>query len=301
MAVLLKTLPAATATDLVSDYAEYLSRSPLADSSRAAHLQAVTAFATWVESVSDHGSAAFSEPLDREFALRDYLRHLRADLRRSPSTVNGVLAALNSFFVWRGLGPSTAKSARLPRQAPRALSAEEVRRLLRAAERRRSPRDLALLVTMLATGIRRAEVAALDLDDLSLSARKGNLTVRDGKGGKSRLVPVNSQAREALQTWLAKRHTAGTASTAVFVGVSGERLAVRTVDHIVRSLGRDVGVEVSPHRLRHTTATQLVRAGVDLVLVAEVLGHTSLETVRLYSAPSEEDRAAALEGLVLEP
>lgn len=301
MAVLLKTLPATSVADLVSDYRGYLARSPLADSSRSAYLQAVTAFTAWVEAAPDHGPAAFAEPLEREFALRDYLRHLRVDLRRSPSTVNGVLAALNNFCVWRGLGPSTTKSARLPRQAPRALSTDEVRRLLRAAERRGNLRDRALLVTILATGLRRAEVAALDLDDLSLSARKGHLVVRDGKGGRSRVVPVNSQARDALQPWLAERGRIGGDSPAVFVGTRGDRLAVRTVDHVVRQFGRDVGVEVSPHRLRHTMATQLVRAGVDLVMVAELLGHASLETVRLYSAPTEEDRAVALEGLVLEP
>lgn len=284
--------------ELREQYAAYLLRSPLAERSRATYLDRVDRFLHWLAASEEHDGDALADPVAREQAVRDYLRHLRVDLARKPTTVNGSLAALNSFFVWRGLGPCRAKAAALPRSAPRGLEEADVRRLLRAAERRGSARDAAIITVLLATGIRLAELTALDVDDAALSARKGLLTVRDGKGGKHRTVPLNSQAREALQAWLDGR--GGTAGAgALFTGPSGRRLGTRAVDLVVRGLGAQAGLQISAHVLRHTAATRLVRGGVDLVLVAEVLGHASLETTRRYAMPSEADRAAAVEGLVV--
>jgi len=79
------------------------------------------------------------------------------------------------------------------------LSEPQVRRLLRTAERRGNVRDQAILVLLLATGLRLSELTALDLDDVALAVRKGSVTVRNDKGGKYRVVPLNSQARETLQ------------------------------------------------------------------------------------------------------
>jgi len=160
-----------------------------------------------------------------------------------------------------------------------------------------SVREYALL---LATGLRLSELAALDLDDVALSARKGSVTVRNGKGGKYRVVPLNSQAREALAAWLAQSGSRACESPALFIGPTGRRLTDRAVDLVLRRIALDAGVTASAHTLRHTAATMLVRNGADIVLVAEVLGHSSLETTRRYCLPTEDDRAAALELLVVE-
>ncbi len=283
---------------LLEDYTAYLSRAPLADASRIAYRRRVSSFLSWLEDHDEHGLDALTEAMAREHAVRDYRRHMRVALRRSPATCNAHLAAINNLTTWLGLGPAQAKAAVLPRSAPRALDEQQVRRLLRAAERRANPRDTAVLVTLLATGLRLSEITALDLDDLALSARKGLLTVRDGKGGKHRTVPLNSQARQALQGWLDHRPPSN--SRALFTGPAGSRLSDRAVDLILRRLCTAAAVTASAHILRHTTATMLVRGGVDLVLVAEVLGHSSLETTRRYSLPTDEDRALALERLIVD-
>ena len=285
---------------VLEDYRTYLHRAPLAEASRIAYRRRVSSFLTWLDQHDEHGHDALTDPLAREHAIRDYRRHLRVGLRRSPATCNAHLAAINNLTTWLGLGPSQAKAAVLPRSAPQALDEGEVRKLLRAAERRASPRDQALLVTLFATGLRLSEIAALDLDDVALSARKGLVTVRDGKGGKHRTVPLNTQAREALQAWLDQRGPDTQTSAAVFTGPSGKRLTDRAVDLVLRRIATDAGVPFSAHVARHTAATRLVRDGVDIVLVAEILGHASLETTRRYSLPSEADRASALERLVVD-
>ena len=86
----------------------------------------------------------------------------------------------------------------------------------------------------------------------------------------------------------------------MFVGRSGRRLSKRSVDDVVRTLGKDAGVALSAHILRHTFLTRMVRQGSDLVLVAELAGHRRLETTRRYSLPSDVDRLLAVENLQID-
>ena len=152
-------------------------------------------------------------------------------------------------------------------------------------------------------GLRREEVIALDLADISLSARKGSIRVF-GKGGKVRTVPANQQLREMLQAWLDDRRLwPGSDETqAVFIAVRRpiRRLGVRHVNELVATVADEANlgddITVTPHTLRHTFATELLRdQGVDIVTVADLLGHSSIETTRLYSAASEDDLQAAVD------
>jgi len=138
---------------------------------------------------------------------------------------------------------------------------------------------------------------------VSMSARRGRLKVRLGKGDAYREVPLNSACRAALEEWLVAR-TEQLAKKdqgdpeALWLARSGRRLSSRAIDLVVRQLATDAGLELSAHLLRHTCVTNLVRAGTDLVLVAELAGHRRLDTTRRYSLPSEADRDAAVEALV---
>jgi integrase/recombinase XerC len=125
--------------------------------------------------------------------------------------------------------------------------------------------------------------------------------VRSGKGDTSREVPLNALVRQVLEEWLtARRQQIGDRERALFVGRGGRRLAKRSVDDVVRGLGGEAGMKLSPHTLRHTFLTGMVRQGSDLVLVAELAGHRRLETTRRYSLPSDADRLLAVERLQID-
>jgi integrase/recombinase XerC len=216
--------------------------------------------------------------------------------------VNLALAALDSFYTQLGLGRPVVRREELSKSSPRAITEEEQRRLLRIGERAKA-RDRAIVVVLLYTGLRLAELVALDVDDVKMSARKGLVVVRSGKGDAYREVPLNALVRQVLDEWIGERRSmlADTdGERALFVGRSGRRLSKRSVDDVVRGLGRDAGVALSAHILRHTFLTRMVRQGSDLVLVAELAGHRRLETTRRYSLPSDIDRLLAVENLQID-
>ena len=232
--------------------------------------------------------------------MRDYKRHLKAVERWKPASVNLALAALDSLYTQLGLGRPVVRREDLPARAPRALSEEQQRRLLRMCDRA-SARDRAIAVVLLYTGLRLAELVALDVDDLRMSARKGLVVVRSGKGDAYREVPLNALVRQVLDEWLKERGQRKVGGeSALFVGRSARRLSKRSVDDVVRGLGEDAGVKLSAHILRHTFLTRMVRQGSDLVLVAELAGHRRLETTRRYSLPSDADRLLAVENLQID-
>jgi site-specific recombinase XerD len=140
----------------------------------------------------------------RDWAVRDYKRHLKAVERWSPASVNLALAALDSFYTQLGLGRPVVRREDLPASAPRAITEEQQRRLLRMAERV-SARDRAIVVVLLYTGLRLAELVALDVEDVRISARKGLVVVRFGKGDAYREVPLNALVRQVLDEWLTER------------------------------------------------------------------------------------------------
>ena len=118
-------------------------------------------------------------------------------------------------------------------------------------------------------GLRLSELVALDLDDARVSGRKAVVVVRSGKGDVYREVPLNAPARKALDDWLKQRPAPAVriGGEPLFVSRAGGRLSARSVDDVVRKLGRAAGLELSAHVLRHTWVTRLVRAGNDVVLI----------------------------------
>ncbi len=278
-------------------YQAWLDRQPLSEHSKRAYRSRLNHFLAYIVQ-SDAGKDVFKDSSERDYILKDYKRYLKQELKASPSSVNGALAAADSFFQFLGLPPTKVKREQLPAEAPRALSKDEQRRLLHAAARARRPKDRAVVTLMLNTGIRISECAALNFDDVYAQGRKRKLIVRDGKGGQYREIPLNGDACEALQAWLqerAEKFAGKETAEAFFLNQQGGRMTTSALDLIVRKVGHEAGLEISAHVLRHTLVTNLVRKGNDLVLVAEIAGHKKLETTRRYSLPSSDDKLAALE------
>jgi integrase/recombinase XerC len=281
-------------------YLAWLEGQPLAARSREAYAHQVRRYIAWLGDRSPVDGDPMVDSDARDWAVRDYKRHLKAVEGWKPASVNLALAALDSFYTQLGLGRPIVRREDLPKSSPRAITEDQQRRLLRMAERA-SARDRAIVVLLLYTGLRLAELVALDLSDVKLSARKGIVVVRSGKGDAYREVPLNALVRQVLEEWLLERKAkAAEGERALFVGRSGRRLSKRSVDDVVRGVGKDAGVSLSAHVLRHTFLTRMVRQGSDLVLVAELAGHRRLETTRRYSLPSDLDRLLAVENLQID-
>ncbi len=181
------------------------------------------------------------------------------------------------------------------------LDARAQLRYLRAVQRCPSPRDQALALVPFYAGARISEIVALDIDDVARSARKGILRIL-GKRERVRCVPLDPQLRAAITGWLAERADwpGGNDSPALFLNQRGQRLSVRGAHDIITGIAAGAGLDddTTVNTVRYTFATTLVRGGTDLVIVAELLGHARLETTRIYTRPSAEDRTRALDLLL---
>jgi integrase/recombinase XerD len=193
-----------------------------------------------------------------------------------------------------------------PRRLPKAITIDEVERLLDAAGSTSDPdpralRDRALLEFLYSTGARISEVTGLDVDDLDHLAADPAVKL-SGKGGKQRYVPVGSYAVAALDAYLVRgrpalagaagrggsraetRAGARTASPAVFLNARGGRLTRQGAWGVLREAAvRSGKSDVSPHTLRHSFATHLLDGGADIRVVQELLGHASVTTTQVYT------------------
>lgn len=286
--------------EALTAYVEWLPTQLLSANTQRTYRTQVCRFCEFLSGYTDRYGNPLSEPHARDYAVRDYKTFLKVEKKHKPTTVNLALAALDHFYQFLHLGQVDVKREDLPQQAPRSLTPTEQQDFLRAVERSTSPRDAALALLLFYTGLRVGECEALNTDDVQLSERKGLVIVRSGKRDTYREVPLNAEARRAQRAWLLERDTLLTQDSdqaAYFLNRYGQRLSVRSIHKVISRLGEEAQLDISAHILRHTCLTNLVRAGHDIVLVAEIAGHQRLETTRRYSLPSATDRDAAMESI----
>jgi integrase/recombinase XerC len=225
--------------------------------------------------------------------VRRYVARLHAG-GLSGRTLALTLSAWRGFFRWlarhHGFPANPAQGVRAPKSArmlPKALSVEQVQQLLDAPAEGAPEmlRDRAMFELLYSSGLRLAEIVALDAGDGRLDLRQGEVTVT-GKGAKTRTVPVGSRAAEALREWLkARAQLAAPGERALFVGARGRRIAPSQVQARLRAWGRrqGLGAPVHPHMLRHSFASHLLQSSQDLRAVQEMLGHASISTTQVYT------------------
>jgi integrase/recombinase XerC len=237
-----------------------------------------------------------------------------AGTQASAATRNSRLAAIRAFFRYLVAedrlvrDPTTGiHSATQPERSPTFLNAEEFTKLRRAVEDHAAEfylrRDLAILVTLWNSGLRLAELLSLDLAVVDFEAEVFRAVRR--KGGKILPVHFNVDVTIALRRWLWQRREFPNAATspALFLSDRGRRLSARAVEDLVAKYAGLASLDkhVTPHVLRHSTATALIRAGNGIEVVADVLAHSSLDTTRHYVHLVGEQVHAAVASLAEPP
>jgi site-specific recombinase XerD len=261
-------------------------------------------------------------------ALIGYRNELQHEQHKSISTINLRISALRAWCAWlvdQGYLPLDP-AARVKLVGGEAgskregLSSTQVNALLRQAQVSRDPtRNYAIVQVLLQTGLRLSECSSLTFGDITMGERSGLLLVRAGKGNKVRSVPLNSSARDAIATAVAPRlqvedpsiktvakRWPKTPSPEAFLplfesqksGALSTSAMGQMIADLVKAAGGLVPKHTSAHTLRHTFARNyLAQYPGDLVGLAALLGHSSLDTTRLYSQPSVEQLATRVEQL----
>ena len=281
------------ADDALAVYLDYLRvERGLSDNSRAAYRRDLTKLVDYLKA---RNRSAVGD-VDRD-VLMTFLVHLK-DTGLSNRSVARHVSAIRGFTRFLlddgHLDPDPAETLQAPtwgRTLPKTLTLDQVEQLLEApdTETPRGQRDLAMLEILYATGIRVSELCELSAGDLRDDAQL--LMVR-GKGNKQRLVPMGSQAMEALRHYLdgARAELPGSGGQALFPGPSGRPLRRQTLWKIIRGYAQAVGITVplSPHKLRHSFATHLLERGADLRAVQVLLGHSDISTTQIYTHVTQE-------------
>jgi integrase/recombinase XerC len=266
---------------------------------RACSPHTVRAYAREVRELAESEEARRAGGLDRVDPLAARLYLARSYRTHRPSTRRRTLAALRAFFRFRlRLGaierdPTEGLAGPRPEhRLPAPLGVGECERLIEArpgARRARvlALRDRAIFDLLYGTGLRVGELVALCVRDFDAGRREVRVW---GKGGKERVVPVPGKALASLRGYLAERRGPGLFAQPLFLNSRGGRLSDRGVRKLLGRRLLEVGIarRASPHALRHSFATHLLDAGVDLRSVQELLGHARLSTTQRYTHVSAE-------------
>ena len=232
----------------------------------------------------------------------DYIMVMKLDQEYASSTVARKVAAIKSFFhylVERGElqddPTATLDSPKVRKRLPKAVSAEDIDRLLKAPAREQTPkalRDRALLELLYATGLRVTEVVSLDVDDINLAS--STVRVVRPKDKRERIVPVHERALIPLQDYVERGRMQllrDPQVSALFLNHRGQRLTRQGLWLIVKHYVREVDIVegVTPHTLRHTFAAHLLDQKAELEYVQQILGHANISTTQVYTHVSAEE------------
>jgi len=262
----------------------------------AAYRNDLAQFHSFLSTINLNGNATDWRRVGSD-AILSFMMEMRSK-RYADATVARKVAAMKSFFQFLHaegdipLNPTEdLESPRVGKTLHKPLTVQQVDELLEQPAKRATPeasRDQGMLELLYATGLRVSEMVSLDVDNVSLDSH--NPYVRCiGKGSKERLVPIHGQALRAVVAYLEdgrRRLLKDKRQGALFLNRRGDRLTRQGFWLILKQYARDAHldeVQVTPHTLRHSFATHMLRGGAPLRSVQELLGHANLSTTQIYT------------------
>ncbi len=211
----------------------------------------------------------------------------------APATLARRLSSLKSLFSFAlrqkicAENPASGiRAPKLGKRLPKTLPQQQTQALLASTNRKFDARELALLALLYGCGLRVSEVVGVNLSDLSMNFRSKVGEVRVlGKGNKERIVPLPEVAVSLIEQWLNVRGNLLPKEDALFINKFGRRLSVRSVQRMLKSRAMETGADMSitPHKLRHSFATDMLTGGANLRTIQQFLGHASLATTEHYT------------------
>jgi len=211
----------------------------------------------------------------------------------APATLARRLSSVKSLFAFAlrqkyckenpALG---IRAPKLGKRLPKTLPPQQTEHLLSHTQRKFDARELGLMALLYGCGLRVSEVVGLNLPDLSINRRSKAGEVRVlGKGNKERIVPLPDLAVDLIDGWLKERGNLLPKEDALFINRFGKRLSARSVQRMLKDRAMETGADasVTPHRLRHSFATDMLAGGANLRTIQQFLGHASLATTEHYT------------------
>lgn len=266
-----------TISDVIINYRRYMKLKNYSPHTIKNYMNILRHFVLWTDAMLEEVSSKH---------ILDYIDWLLSK-RLTPKTINCHLNCIRCFYDYlryeEGISVKnpvkTGYTLRLPKPLPRYLKEEEIELFFKAVD---SPRDRAMFFLMLRCGLRVEELSELTTEAIDLGRRR--IHVKNGKGGKGRVVYLSNDACEALEKYLRLR--CDRKIRKVFLvekgRCRGKPISVRGIQKRIEYYARQTRMRVSCHMLRHTMATQLLNADAELVTIQDLLGHTTITTTQRY-------------------
>ena len=261
----------------------------------------------YTSDLNDFLRYAKNKPIDEKI-LPEYIHHLSQDRNLKDTTISRKLIVLKMFFeflyqnhyIEQNYYQLNHFKFKREQRLPKTLTTEDVSKLLSHlscctdSSTWISYRNLALIDTLISTGIRIAEAANISLDDIITQERT---ILIHGKGRKQRLIYISCDSTwNNLMKWISVRNAIPTTTNKVFVNRLGSPISIHGIEYIYNSAKASSGINTksTPHYLRHTFATNLLSNGADLRSVQEILGHSSIATTEIYTEITVERKKEVL-------
>lgn len=287
---------------ILEKFKEGMLSEDISDNSIRNYISDIRGFNKWYQEID------FSEDLKKMtfYHLNAYKDHMIGNKRKKTSSINRSIQSLKNFCQFlikrKLIKTNPAEKIRFlkstKRMQPQALSKKYIHKLLSVTSHSShgtQKRNYAIIQIILQTGIRVSELTNLELRDLKIYDRSGEIRIVNAKGGKERTIPLNNIARRALKSYLGKRLM--DSNSIAFLSKRDQKLTTRAVQKVISNLGKKANIgEISPHILRHTFAINYLRSNPEcLVELSALLGHESLDTTSIYTVASKERLASTIE------